>query len=139
LTVEQGFLLWLNYFSRWVKICVFFFPSSQTFKKLRNILQNRQNSLLGSSKWPKNVKDTSTFLFSYLVDKQIWLNCLMDDRHFGYNTKMKIKPCFGGRVWLPSKSDWGEGRARGRGGWRGVGLLFPHSCFLERGDGRETV
>jgi hypothetical protein len=25
----------------------FFFSSSQTFKKLKNILQNRQNSLLG--------------------------------------------------------------------------------------------
>jgi hypothetical protein len=37
------------------------------------------------------MKDASTFLFSYIVYSQIWLNCLLDNRHFSYITKLKKK------------------------------------------------
>jgi hypothetical protein len=62
----------------------------------------------------------------------------MDDLHFGYITKMKIKPCFGGRVWLPGKSDWGEGR--GGEGERRVGwgwFTFSTPVFWTSGMGEK--
>jgi hypothetical protein len=40
----------------------------------------------------KNVEDAETFLLSYpIIYSQIWLNCLLDDCHFSYVTKMKTK------------------------------------------------
>ncbi len=37
----------------------------------------------------KNIKGFFFFLLSYLIHSQIWLNCLMDDHHFSYFTKLK--------------------------------------------------
>jgi hypothetical protein len=38
-----------------------------------------------------NVKNISTFLLCYRIYGQIWLNCLTDDVHFSYITKLENK------------------------------------------------
>ncbi len=65
-------------------------PNSSDLEKKQ--LPNRQIFLMiSSSRQPRIQKDSDFFLFSYLLCSQIWLNHLMDDRHFTYITKLEKK------------------------------------------------
>jgi hypothetical protein len=68
----------------------FWFSSSQI---LTNVFEKSPDSF-GSSMQPKMWKGLKSFLLSYLVYSQIWLNFLVDDHRFGYITKLKkTKTC----------------------------------------------
>jgi len=42
--------------------------------------------------YTKNIEESYFFFTFILVCSQIWLNCLMDDHHFNYITKLKKNP-----------------------------------------------
>lgn len=77
-----------------------FFSNGQKFRvflslvaKFRNIkeiiiVKIRQILPAGSKKYRRILAFFFIFIFSF---SQSWLNCLMDDRHFGYVTKLERK------------------------------------------------
>ncbi len=68
----------------------FWFSSSQI---LQMFLRNRQIYLVLACS-QKMWKGLKSFLLSYLLYSQIWLNFLVDDHQFGYITKLnKTKAC----------------------------------------------
>jgi hypothetical protein len=92
-----GFFLWIN-LSYFVNIfflkncctleCFFGFSSHQIFIFFGGVGANHQISLLGSSKMWRPPKH---FFLLYIVYSQIWVNFVMDDHNFSYNTKTKKK------------------------------------------------
>jgi hypothetical protein len=46
------------------------------------------------------------FLLSFLVCNLIWLNCFLDDRHFGYITKIPFPPPGLNQLCKPLKCRW---------------------------------
>jgi hypothetical protein len=62
------------------------------FKEKKN--PNRQIFIISSNSLAKNIIEGFwfSFLLSYLVCSQIWLNHLMNDCHFSYITKLKKSP-----------------------------------------------
>jgi hypothetical protein len=86
-------VFWAKFFPKWLKIV---FSGHSSHQILNFFYKKILTKSSGSSILPKNLKNALFLFLSYFVCSQIWLNCLLDDHHFSYSTKMKRKPCFRG-------------------------------------------
>jgi hypothetical protein len=102
-----GFFFWLNYFSKWLNKCFLGFKSPNFenfnnffFKKVTKFREYFKIFFLKIARFLYSVLTfcsqkcegyLNIFLLSFLVCSQIWLNFLMDNRHFSHITKMKKK------------------------------------------------
>jgi hypothetical protein len=58
---------------------------------IRKLRKSPDLSIYGSSMVAKKYRKMFFFILSYLASSQIWLNLLVDRRHFGYITKLTQK------------------------------------------------